>query len=114
MPLPAGRETEEIAAREERTRTFGRKTEEGPDYVRIARQQQDNVKATMKPTHLLDMTYDLSVDRIQRIGTLLVRGKHVESFTMDETVAFIQLFGGQLQDKLNETLRTFIKEKMSK
>lgn len=114
MPLPAGKETEEIAERVARTEKFGRKAESGPDYTKIALQQRDNVKASAKPTHPLDMTFDLSVDRIQRLGSLLVRGKHIDTFTMDEAGAFVRLFGGQLQDKLNETLRNFIKEKMSK
>ena len=114
MPLPAGQETEEIERRAQQTRKFGQKVEAGIDYTRIAQQQRDNVKSQARPKHPLDATFDLSVDRIQRLGSLLARGKHIEHFTMKEAEAFVQLFGEQLETRLNETLRTFIKEKMSK
>jgi hypothetical protein len=114
MPLPAGQETEEIERREAQTRKFGRKAEQGPDYVRIAQQQRDNVKSSAAPRHELDLTFDISVDRVRRIGALLRKSSLIDEFGTVEAAAFMRLFGGQLEEKFNNVLRDFIKEKMSK
>ena len=114
MPLPAGQETEEIAAREARVKRFGKKAESGPDYTRIAEQQRDQSKGGTKITNPLDMTYDITVERIHRLAILHRRDMGLETFGIKEAEAFIRLFGEQLEARLNTTLKDFIKEKMSK
>ena len=106
--------SEEIAQRAAQTQKYGGRTAEGPDYVRIAEQQRDNVKGTAAPRHELDLTFDISVDRVRRIGALLRKSSMIDEFGTPEAAAFMRLFGGQLEEKCNLTLRDFIKEKMSK
>ena len=53
-----------------------------------------------------------SVDRLRQIGHHVSAGKGRE-FSTAETRAFILLYGQELQDKLNETVRKFLEEKLS-
>jgi hypothetical protein len=105
---------DEIRTRAEQLQTFGKKAEAGPDYVRIAEQQRDLGRAGTKVINALDMTYDVSVERVHRIALLHRRAMGLETFGVQEAEAFLRLFGEQLGAKLNETLINFIKEKMSK
>ncbi len=106
--------TEEIQERAAQTRKYSAKATEGPDYVRIAQQQRDNVKSSAVPRHELDLTIDVSVDRVRRIGALLRKSSLIEEFGTQEATAFMRLFGSQLEERFNNVLRDFIKEKMSK
>ena len=51
------------------------------------------------------------VDRLRQIGHHVSAGKGKE-FSTTETRAFLLLFGKELQDRLNETVRNFLEEKL--
>jgi|SRR5208282_3488019 len=104
----------EFEAKKKLVEKYGGRTPDGPDYVRIAQQQKDNAQSAAAPRHELDLTFDLSVERIRRIGTLLRKSSSINEFGTAEAIAFMQLFGDQLQEKLNEILRDFVKDKLKR
>jgi hypothetical protein len=117
MPLPAGQETEEIAAREARVRKFGKKTETGPDYLKIAAEQRDNGGGGVDKKHPLDFTYEVPVERLRTLGHLRhlqQRQSGIEDFGTPQAVAFMTLYSDQLRERLDQTLRDFVKGKLSK
>lgn len=114
MPLPAGQETEEIAAREARVKKYGRKAEAGPDYLKIAASQRDTGKGSAAKKHPLDLVYEIPVERLRIIGHLQQRQSGIEDFGTPQAVAFMTLYGEQLKERLNKALTDFIKDKLIK
>lgn len=114
MPLPAGQETEEIAAREQRLKKFAGKTPEKQDYTAVAAAQRDNTKGSEKKIHPLDLHFELSVERLRALGHLNRRQSGIEEFSTTDAIAFLQLFGDQLRERLDQTVLNFLKDKLSK
>ncbi len=105
---------DEIQHRAAQAQKYGGRTPDGPDYVRIAQQQRDEAASSDAPRHELDLTFDISVDRVRRIGTLLRKSSLIGKFGTQEAIAFMRLFGEQLEEKFNEVLRDFIKDKLKR
>jgi len=103
----------EIQERTARTQKYG-KVPESADYTRIAAEQRDEAKSAAAPRHELDLTLDLSVERIRRIGSLLRKSSSIDEFGTAEAIAFMRLFGGQMQEHFNEVLRDFVKDKLKR
>lgn len=114
MPLPAGQETEEIAAREARLKKFAGKTPKNQDYTALAAAQRDNTKGGEKKVHPLDLHFELSVERLRVLGHLNRRQSGIEDFGTPDAIAFLTLFGDQLRERLDQTVLTFLKDKLSK
>jgi hypothetical protein len=58
------------------------------------------------------ITVSYDVDRLRQIGHL-VSAKKGREFGTTETRALLLLYGTELQDRLNETVRKFLEEKLS-
>src|SRR5208282_2113131 len=86
----------EFEAKKKLVEKYGGRTPDGPDYVRIAQKQRDEAATGAAPRHELDLTFDISVDRVRRIGTLLRKSSLIEEFGTQEAIAFMRLFGNQL------------------
>jgi hypothetical protein len=62
------------------------------------------------PFNGLRVEYD--INRIRGIGALTVKSKGESEFTSDQAKAFVLLHGKELQDRLDKTVRDFLKEKL--
>jgi hypothetical protein len=54
----------------------------------------------------------LDLGRIRQIGVLIRKQKGIPEFTTEEARAFMLLHGTELEDRLNKTVRDFMKEKL--
>ena len=50
--------------------------------------------------------------RVRSLGAIVRRQKGVSEFTSEEARAFLLLHGKELEDRLDKTLREFMKEKL--
>lgn len=58
----------------------------------------------------IEVKYDVS--RIRLLGKLVRKSKGIGEFGSDEARAFILLHKSELQDRLDKTVRDFLKEKL--
>lgn len=56
------------------------------------------------------VSYDLN--RLRLLGKLVVKPKGDADFSTDQTRAFVLLHGPELEDRLQKTVRDFMKEKL--
>jgi hypothetical protein len=54
----------------------------------------------------------LDLSRIRQLGALVRKPRGISEFTSEEARAFLLLHGVELQDRLNKTVRDFMKEKL--
>lgn len=104
----------EIEERAARTARYGKKADSGPDYLRIAAEQRDNAPARAAERNPLDFTFEVSVERVRRMGQIMAKASQIEEFGQKQAEAFLLLYGKQLEEKFRMALRDFIKEKLSK
>lgn len=58
----------------------------------------------------IEVKYD--VNRVRLLGRLVRKQKGVGEFSSEEARAFILLYGKELQDRLDQTVRQFLEEKL--
>jgi hypothetical protein len=62
-----------------------------------------------------EIVFTVNTERIRRIGTLLAKtGLLGDDFGTREAQAFMTLYAEQIEDKLNNVLYDFVKEKLKK
>jgi hypothetical protein len=62
------------------------------------------------PTHLPnEFTITVSVDKVRNLGVKVLK---TTDFASPQAEAFLMLYGGALQDKLNLTIKDFVTEKL--
>lgn len=61
---------------------------------------------------LESINFLLDIGRIRSIGVLMRKKKGIPEFTSEEARAFLLLHGTELEDRLNKTVRDFMKEKL--
>lgn len=55
---------------------------------------------------------EYTIDQLRLIGKLIRNSKGNPEFTSEQTRAFLLLHGQELQDRLDATIRSFVKEKL--
>lgn len=55
---------------------------------------------------------EYTADRLRLLGKLVRKSKGDPEFTSDQARAFLLLHGQELQDRLDKTMRDFLKEKL--
>jgi serine/threonine protein kinase HipA of HipAB toxin-antitoxin module len=56
-----------------------------------------------------EFTISVTVDKIRNLGTKILKSTEVSS---DHARAFLLLYGGALQDRMNQTIKDFVTEKL--
>lgn len=56
--------------------------------------------------------FTLDISRLRSIGVLMRKQKGIPEFTSEEARALLLLHGKELEDRLNKTVRDFVKEKL--